>query len=85
MAEKDKRTWSLRLASETISVIESVMLDVKMDLIKKEKGRWSVPEDEVFRAVLKEHLECIGKRDRKRYEQLVKQIQETGGSAFFKE
>ncbi|AFU57602.1 hypothetical protein Ngar_c06590 [Candidatus Nitrososphaera gargensis Ga9.2] len=54
-------------------------------LDKKEKRRWSVPEDEVFRAVLKEHLECIGKRDRKRYEQLVKQIQETGGNAFFKE
>lgn len=82
---KDKRTWSLRLSSETVSVIETIMLDIKMDMIKKQRGRWSVPEDEVFRAVLKEHLECIEKKDKERYQQLVKQIEETGGSGFFKE
>lgn len=78
-----KRTWSLRLGPETIAVIENIMNDVKMDLVRSQKRNWNVSEEEIFKEVLKEFLESLKTKDKARYENIVRQIELTGGGAFF--
>ena len=78
-----KRTWSLRLGPETIAVIENIMNDVKMDLVRSQKRNWSISEEEIFKEVLKEFLESLKTKDKARYENIVRQIELTGGGKFF--
>ena len=80
---QSKRTWSLRLSPETISVIENIMNDVKMDMVRSQKRSWSISEEEIFKEVLKEFLESLKTKDKARYENVVRQIELTGGGAFF--
>ncbi len=82
-----KKTWCLRLSPDTISVIESIMLDVKLDLIKKQRasGRWSVSEDEVFREILKQHLKYLKHNNFEKYKDVAQQIKEANGIAFLQE
>ncbi|MCL4436353.1 MAG: hypothetical protein M1387_06535 [Thaumarchaeota archaeon] len=80
---ESKRTWSLRLSPETISVIENIMSDVKMEMVRSQKRSWSISEEEIFKEVLKEFLRSLKTKDKARYENIVKQIELTGGGKFF--
>lgn len=79
----NKKTWSLRLSPETISVIENIMNDVKMEMVRSQKRSWNISEEEIFKAVLKEFLERLKTKDKARYENIVRQIELTGGGKFF--
>lgn len=59
------------------------MNDVKMDLVRSQKRNWNVSEEEIFKEVLKEFLESLKTKDKARYENIVRQIELTGGGAFF--
>ncbi|MCL5317257.1 MAG: hypothetical protein M1503_03190 [Thaumarchaeota archaeon] len=69
---ESKRTWSLRLSPETISVIENIMSDVKMEMVRSQKRSWSISEEEIFKEVLKEFLRSLKTKDKARYENIVK-------------
>jgi len=64
-------------------VIENIMNDVKMEMVRSQKRNWSISEEEIFKEVLKEFLESLKTKDKARYENIVRQIELTGGGAFF--